>query len=85
MADQVRTDFRVGVRRVWVVLTSTRQVHDDASPSRVTILEWDDSITGGDVVPGFEAKVSAFFRRVLPNGRSPGTPSRHKEQAHGPG
>lgn len=65
---KVRTYFRVGCRRVWVVIPASREVYDYASPANVTILGWDDTIRGGDVVPGFESKVSAFYRKVLPNG-----------------
>lgn len=47
---------------VWVLLPGVRQVlvfrRGGSSMPRLAI---DDTITGGEVLPGFEAKVASFF------------------------
>lgn len=51
-----------GVRLVWVAYPESQRVHVFAGHSgQSRILTAPDKITGGDVLPGFEVSVSAFF------------------------
>jgi Uma2 family endonuclease len=49
-----------GARRVWVVYPDSRTVHVVTAQERVVLTE-DDTIDGGDAVPGFSCRVSEFF------------------------
>ena len=53
--------FDGGTRLVWIVDVVHRSVAVYTSVERFTLLGEDDTIDGGDVLPGFEAKVAAFF------------------------
>ena len=53
--------FDFGVRMVWLVYPKTKRVHVYTTPDRSTLLNADDTLEGGDVLPGFNVKVSAFF------------------------
>jgi Uma2 family endonuclease len=55
--------FDFGVRMVWLVYPKTRRVHVYTTPDRSILLNADDTLEGGDVLPGFSVKVSAFFER----------------------
>ncbi len=50
-----------GVLLVWVVYPQVRQLHVHTRDHQPQILTLDDTLTGGDVLPGFGTKVSAFF------------------------
>ena len=60
---QVREYFRLGVRQVWVVVPSEKQVHIYDSPSQIRILEETDELDGGTLLPGFRLPVAALFQR----------------------
>ena len=53
--------FAGGSRLVWIVDVVHRSVAVYTSGERFTLLGEDDTIDGGDVLPGFETKVVAFF------------------------
>jgi len=55
--------FDFGVRMVWLVYPKTKRVHVYTTPVRSILLSADDLLEGGDVLPGFSVKVSAFFER----------------------
>jgi Uma2 family endonuclease len=58
---QTREWFDFGVRIVWHVYFENRRVHVWINDKSVRILDATDTITGGDILPGFESLVSAFF------------------------
>jgi Uma2 family endonuclease len=55
--------FAHGVREVWHVYPSLKQVWVFTSPTSVRILGHDDTIDGGDLLPGFRVPAAALFRR----------------------
>ena len=59
--DKARAWLAAGTPMVWVVWPSTRSVivHRAAQPPR--ILHESDTITGEEVLPGFECRVAEFF------------------------
>jgi len=61
MSIKLREYFTAGVRLVWYVDPKTRSVDVYTGPQEVRKLSGDDLLSGGDVLPGFEVKVSAIF------------------------
>ena len=53
--------FHSGVQLVWIVDCRSRSVAVYTSPSSVTEFTEEQTITGGAVLPGFEANVADFF------------------------
>lgn len=53
--------FAAGVRRLWVVYPSTGRVYVCTSANHITVLERNESLTGGDVLPGFELPIEKLF------------------------
>jgi Uma2 family endonuclease len=53
--------FDFGVRMVWLVYPKTKRVHIYTTPDRSMVLNADDTLDGGEELPGFSVKVSAFF------------------------
>ncbi len=53
--------FHSGTRLVWMVDCVNRSVAVYTSPSAVRVLNEEDTIDGGDVLPGFSHTVSEFF------------------------
>jgi Uma2 family endonuclease len=53
--------FEAGARLVWIVYPSSQTVHVFRSPTDVQILQRDDTLKGGEVVPGFECAVAEIF------------------------
>ena len=53
--------FHSGVRLVWIVDCRSRSVAVYTTPVGVTVLDEEATITGGDVLPGFECAVADFF------------------------
>ncbi|MCY2993034.1 MAG: Uma2 family endonuclease [Planctomycetota bacterium] len=55
--------FEYGVRRVWVILPEERQVYVYESPTQVQILAITDTLSGGDMFPGFTLPLVSLFAR----------------------
>jgi Uma2 family endonuclease len=53
--------FKAGVRRVWVVYPASRLVHVYESPKKVDILDINDELDGGDLLPGFRISLAELF------------------------
>ncbi len=51
-----------GVKIVWVLYPQSRRVHVFTAGGGMRVLNANDAIDGGDVLPGFSAPVSAFFK-----------------------
>jgi Uma2 family endonuclease len=60
--------FRYGVKQVWIVWPPERQVHVYDSLNSRRILNDEDMLSGGELLPGFEMSLAELFRR------QPGTP-----------
>lgn len=59
--SKVQMWLESGTRLVWVVYPDTRSVVAYRSPKEITILTAEDTLSGGDVAPGFECPVGAIF------------------------
>jgi Uma2 family endonuclease len=46
--------FQAGVRRVWVVYPDRLKIHDHESVSSARVIDSNQSIDGGDLLPGFQ-------------------------------
>lgn len=53
--------FAAGTRLVWIVEPDDRTVEVYTDPDTCTLLHDSDTLTGGDVLPGFELSLSEFF------------------------
>lgn len=60
-AKKIREYFRYGVRQVWVIQPETREVTVYHSPKQIQVFDGDDTIDGGDILPGFRVRVSDLF------------------------
>lgn len=64
--------FRAGVRLVWLVDPRKREVRVYDSPAAAVVLTADDTLDGGEVVPGFRLVLAEWFaqaERRGPKGR----------------
>jgi Uma2 family endonuclease len=61
MHEKVKAYFEAGARLVWFVFPKARAVYAYTDATTVTILTENDTLTGGDVLPGFAVKVSEIF------------------------
>ena len=72
MARKLEEYFRAGVRLVWYVNPKKRTVRVYTAPDRSVLLREDDTLDGGDVLPGFVLSIRKWFaeaERSMP--RSP--------------
>ncbi len=53
--------FAIGVAMVWVVDPRRQQVYTYRSLTDVTILDNEEGVTGGEVLPGFRVPAAEFF------------------------
>ena len=53
--------FKVGVRRVWVVYPADRMIYVYESPKKAVILDLEDELDGGDLLPGFRLSLAELF------------------------
>ena len=61
MARKLEDYFKSGVRLVWYFYPKTRECHAFQSSQDCVILREDDTLSGGDVVPGFSLRLRDFF------------------------
>mgnify|MGYP005834552181 CR=1 FL=1 len=61
---KVRLYLRAGTRMVWVIYPEERVVDVYRPNAPVVILESDDTLDGGDVLPGFVLPVTRVFERM---------------------
>ncbi len=61
LTDKLTEYFDVGVQMVWVAEPRQRRVHVYRSLTEIEILTADDTLTGGDVLPGFSVPVAELF------------------------
>jgi Uma2 family endonuclease len=58
---KLREYFAAGVRMVWVIDPIERQIAVYTTPKQVRILDEDEELDGGDVLPGFHMPVGPLF------------------------
>jgi Uma2 family endonuclease len=63
MARKIRDYFRAGTRLVWIVDRRSATVDVYTSPRKSMRLTKDDSLDGGDVLPGFSLPLATIFAR----------------------
>jgi len=61
MNQKIEQYFAAGVRLVWVLYPKTRTIYVYTSARKVTILGLEDTLEGGDVLPGFAVSVREIF------------------------
>jgi Uma2 family endonuclease len=61
IARKIREFFNSGCRLVWVVDPRTRTVAIYTSPAKPTVLKETQTLTGGDVLPGFRLPLKKLF------------------------
>jgi Uma2 family endonuclease len=59
--EKIRLYFAAGSRQVWIVKPERRTIAAYSSPTEVRILAGEGALDGGDVLPGFELKLSELF------------------------
>ncbi len=64
MAQKLRDYFDSGVRLVWFVDPETRTVEVNTSSDHSTVLREDQTLDGGDVLPGFSLPLRQLFAEL---------------------
>jgi Uma2 family endonuclease len=64
MKRKLRDYFRSGVKVVWFIDERNRTAQIFSSPTEFHLVNADEKITGGDILPGFSAKLASLFGRV---------------------
>jgi Uma2 family endonuclease len=64
MARKLKDYFLAGVRLVWYVYPDKRTVEVYTAPDQCTRLDINDTLDGGDVLPGFRLPLKKLFARV---------------------
>ena len=59
--EKVNECLGAGVKCIWVVYPKSRQIDVYKSDSSVEILSREDTLTGDDVIPGFQCPVTELF------------------------
>ena len=61
VAIKIEEYFQAGVRVVWVIYPVNNKVYVYDSPTRVRILQVGDTLEGGDLLPGFQVRLSTLL------------------------
>lgn len=61
VAEKVTRWIGAGVRLVWLVYPARRQVEVHRAGGMTRVLEGDDTLDGGDILPGFAVPVADLF------------------------
>lgn len=61
MARKVREHFEAGAEQVWHVFPERQQVVVFTAPAASRTLDADDTLTAGDILPGFSCRVGDLF------------------------
>jgi len=62
VTDKVRDYFDAGVRQVWLVSQSQRQVFVYDSPTQIRVVATDEELTSEQLLPGFKCRVAELFQ-----------------------
>jgi Uma2 family endonuclease len=68
LLQKVLEYFQAGVRLVWVVYPEQRQIYSYESPTQIRVLTVDDTLDGGEVLPGFQLPLNKLFDPIAPPG-----------------
>lgn len=61
LVERVQQYFDAGVRLIWVVYPTARQIHIHMSPSSIRVARFEETIDGGPVLPGFQLPLKSLF------------------------
>ena len=61
MRQKLLDYFAAGVRLVWYVYPEPREVHVFTTPEQSTVFSEDQTLDGGDVLPGFRLSLREYF------------------------
>jgi Uma2 family endonuclease len=87
MERKLKEYFLAGVRLVWFVEPRKRTVEVFTAPGACTVFTEEQTLDGGDVLPGLRLPVRDFFLRVpkpAVKGRSQGKPARARKPRQRP-
>jgi Uma2 family endonuclease len=59
--EKIEDYFLSGVERVWVIYPTVAKLYDYDAPSSVRILTRDQTLVGGDLLPGFQLPLTELF------------------------
>jgi Uma2 family endonuclease len=59
--EKVVEYFQAGTQLVWVVYPKSRAIYVYQAPNKITVLSGDETLDGGDVLPGFSVNVHDIF------------------------
>lgn len=59
--DKLNEYFDIGVQIIWVVNPKRHQIHVYHSLTKTEILDAEDTLTGGEILPGFSVSVAELF------------------------
>jgi Uma2 family endonuclease len=82
MNRKLREYFLAGVELVWIVDPRKRVVQVYTAPDQSTLLDEDDTLDGGDVLPGFSLALRELFAMV-PRPKARKTEARRRENKKG--
>jgi Uma2 family endonuclease len=71
MQRKLKEYFLAGVRLVWLIDPRQRQVRTYTAPDREQTLGENDTLQGGEVLPGLAIPLTQLFARLPPRKRSP--------------
>jgi Uma2 family endonuclease len=61
LLDKLTDYFRAGVQLVWVIYPQHRQIYVYTSVKDVRVLDENDTLDGGEVIPGFTLPLATLF------------------------
>ena len=61
MVTKIREYFEAGVRRAWVIYVHESLVYEYDSPRSIRVFGKEDSLDGGEVIPGFRLALDELF------------------------
>ena len=61
MQEKVTAYFLAGTRLVWIVYPRSRTIYVYTAANKVTIVQQDETLDGGEVLPGFKAALRDIF------------------------
>ena len=66
MQRKLRDYFTAGVKLVWYIDPATRSAKSYTAEDKFIAVDESGSLSGGDVLPGFELPLGALFDKVRP-------------------
>lgn len=66
MSRKLQEYFDAGVKLVWYIDPDTRSARAFVRPEEGTLITEQQSLSGGEVLPGLEVKLAELFQRALP-------------------